>query len=319
MPRCFLLLRRYISLICGASYFFVLYEVNHTRSVIQDQSYKINHTRSTVRRANKLHTYKTMAYTLSHTIPQPHSLMDLPRELRDIIYANVFSFPDTKSESTTRRHELHCGAELPTILHISTISFDWLNLMRTNGLIADEMRQLYHMPSYHTSAADQTWSMQLLLNNDEYTLAWMSLPCPSSCVRHLSIDFKVNLTLSKFGHWDNDSKDASGNMFAVLSELLYQITRYGPNITVSETLRHPIIFETLSLNISFADEEKPYLTPSGPESIYILGYGKRRIYSRLIEDVVTASGKHVLEAKVKRVRIQGPKSLGSPKTDITIA
>jgi hypothetical protein len=244
--------------------------------------------------------------------------MDLPRELRDMVYTNVFSFPDPKSGSTTRRHELHCGAELPTIVHLSTISFGWLGLMRTNGLVADEMRQLYYMPSYHTSAADQTWSMQLILNDDEYTLVWTSLPCPSSCVRHLCIDFKINLTLSKFGHWDNDSKDRPGKIFAALLELLSQITQHGPNITVSETLRQSIVFETLNLDISFADEEKPFLIPSSPESIYILGYGKRRIYSRLIEDMVTASANHVLGGKVKRVIIQGPKSLGTPKTDITI-
>jgi hypothetical protein len=34
--------------------------------------------------------------------------------------------------------------------------------------------------------------------------------------------------------------------------------------------------------------------------------------------MVTASANHVLGGKVKRVIIQGPKSLGTPKTDITI-
>jgi hypothetical protein len=259
-----------------------------------------------------------MACILSHTIPQPHSLISLPRELRDMVYTNVFSFPLSKCGSTTRQYELYCAAEHPTIIHLNTICFDWLDLMRTNGLIADEMRQLYQMPSYHTSAANQTWSMQLDLNNDEYTLTWTSLPCPSSCVRHLFIDFRINLTLSNFGRWDNDSKDRPGNIFAVLSELLSQIAHRGPNITASEALRHAIVFETLSLTISFADEEKPYLMPSGPESIYILGYGKRRIYSSFIENMVTASGNHVLEDKVKRIIIQGPKSLGSPQTDVRI-
>jgi hypothetical protein len=155
-------------------------------------------------------------------------------------------------------------------------------------------------------------------NNDEYILTWTSLPCPSSFVRHLSIDFKINLTLSKFGHWDDDSKDKPGNIFAALLELLSQITQHGPNITVTEILRRPIVFETLNLDISFVGEEKSYLIPSGPESVYILGYGKRRIYSRLIEDIVTASESHVLEDKVKIIRMQGPKSLGLPKTDIAI-
>jgi hypothetical protein len=281
-------------------------------------SYKVNHTRSTTEQASKSHTYTIMACTLSHAIPQPHSLMSLPRELRDMVYTNVLCFPHSKSETTTQRYELHCSAGLPTIVHLSTIAFDWLDLMRTNGSVADEMRQLYYMPSYHTSATSQTWSMQLILNNDEYTLAWTSLPCPSSCVRHLCIDFKINLTLSKFGHWDNDSKHGPENILAVLLGLLSQITQHGPNITVSESLRQSIVFETLNLDISFADEEKPFLIPSSPESIYILGYGKRRIYSRLIEDMVTASANHVLGGKVKRVIIQGPKSLGTPKTDITI-
>jgi hypothetical protein len=244
--------------------------------------------------------------------------MGLPREIRDIVYAYVFSFPCSNSESATRLSELHCNVELPTIARLSTISFDWLNLMRTNGIVADEMRQLYHMPPYHTSASDQTWSIQLTLNNDEYILTWTSLPCPSSFVRHLSIDFKINLTLSKFGHWDDDSKDKPGNIFAALLELLSQITQHGPNITVTEILRRPIVFETLNLDISFVGEEKSYLIPSGPESVYILGYGKRRIYSRLIEDIVTASESHVLEDKVKIIRMQGPKSLGLPKTDIAI-
>lgn len=244
--------------------------------------------------------------------------MGLPRELRDMVYTSVFSSGSSKSGSIARQHELHCRIELPLIIHLSVISFDWLDLMRTNGQIADEMRQLYHMPSSHTSTADQTWSMQLILNNDEYTLAWTSLPCPSSCVRRLSIDFKINLTLSMFGHWDNDSKDKPGKLFAALMELLSQITHHGPNIAVSEGLRQSIVFETLNLNISFADEEKPYLISSGPESIYILGYGKRRIYSRLLVDMVAAAGKHVLKDKVKIIRIQGPKSLGSPKTDIAI-
>jgi hypothetical protein len=263
--------------------------------------------------------YTTMAITRSHTVPQPHSLMSLPRELRDMVYANVFSFPHSTCASSTRPHELHCGTKPPTIVRLRVISFDWLNLMRTNGIIADEMRQPYHMPSRYTSAAEQTWSMQLLLNNDEYTLAWTSLPCPSSFVRHLSIDLKINLTLSMFGHWDTDSKDAPGKIFAAMLELLTQVTHHGPNIAVSGTIPHPIVFETLSLNISFADEEKTYARPSGPETIYILGYGKGRIYSRLIEDMVTASGNHVLEDKVKNIRIQGPKSLGLPKMDIKTA
>lgn len=245
--------------------------------------------------------------------------MGLPRELRDMVYTNVFSSGSSKSGSIARQHELHCHIELPLIIHLSVISFDWLDLMRTNGQIADEMRQLYHMPSSHTSTTRQTWSMQLNLNNDEYTLVWTSLPCPSSCVRHLSIDFKINLTLSMFGHWDNDRKDKPGSLFEALSELRGQITHHGPNIAVSEALQHPIVFDTLRLNISFADEEKPYLIPSGPESIYILGYGKSRIYNRLIEDMVTAAGNHVWEDNVKNVKIQGPKSLGLPKTDITMS
>jgi hypothetical protein len=245
--------------------------------------------------------------------------MGLPRELRDMVYTHVFSFAHSKNGSTTRRHKLHCGGKPPVTIYLSIISFDWLDLMRANGLVADEMRQLYHMPSSHTSTADQTWSMQLILNNDEYTLAWTALPCPSSCVRHLSIDFKINLTLSMFGHWDNDRKDKSGSPFEVLSELLGQITHHGPNVAVSEALQHAIVFDSLSLNISFADEEKPYLIPSGPETIYILGYGKSRIYNRLIEDMVTAAGHHVLEDKVKNVKIQGPKSLGLPKTDMTMS
>ncbi|KAI4720706.1 hypothetical protein E4T48_03066 [Aureobasidium sp. EXF-10727] len=252
-------------------------------------------------------------------MPQPCSLLGLPRELRDMIYTNVFSFAHSTDQSIVRQHKLCCDAELFTIVRFSTISFDWLDLMRTNGLVADEMRQLYHMSSYHKSTADQTWSAQLTLNNDEYTLTWTSLPCPSSCVRHLSVDFKINLTLSRFGHWDNDSKDKPGNIFKTLLELLSQVARHGPNIAISETLRHSITFETLSLKVWFADEEKPYLTPSGPESIYILGYGKRRLYSRLIEDIVTACGNHILDEKVKSISIQGPKSLGLPKTDITIA
>ncbi|CAD0109952.1 unnamed protein product [Aureobasidium uvarum] len=252
-------------------------------------------------------------------MPQPCSLMELPRELRDMIYTNVFSFAHSTDQSIARQHESHCGAEDPIIVRLSTISFNWLDLMRTNGLVADEMRQLYHMSSCHKSAADQTWSAQLTLNNDEYALTWTSLPCPSSCVRHLSIDFKINLTLSKFGHWDNDSKDKPGNIFKALLELLNQIARHGPNITVTETLRQSITFETLSLKIWFTDEEKPYLTPSGPESIYILGYGKRRLYSRLIEDIITACGNRLLEETVRNISIQGPKSLESPKTDITIA
>jgi hypothetical protein len=242
--------------------------------------------------------------------------MSLPRELRDMVYVNVFLFPHPRCESIIQRHELYRGTKLPIIMYMSTISFDWLNLLRTNGIVADEMRQLYHMPSRYSCAADQTWSMQLTHNNDEYTLEWTSLPCPSSCVRHLSIDFKINLTLPKFGHWDNDSKDKPGKTFAVLLELLSQIGRHGPNFAVSETLHRLIVFETLNLNISFADEDKPYLMPSGPESIYILGYGKRRMWRRLIQDMVTASGNHVLEEKVKSVRIQGPKSLGLPKTTI---
>ncbi|KAI4737895.1 hypothetical protein E4T50_11612 [Aureobasidium sp. EXF-12298] len=240
-----------------------------------------------------------MACTLSYTTPQQHSLMGLPRELRDMVYTNVFSSGSSKSGSIARQHELHCHIELPLIIHLSVISFDWLDLMRTNGQIADEMRQLYHMPSSHTSTTRQTWSMQLNLNNDEYTL--------------------INLTLSMFGHWDNDRKDKPGSLFEALSELRGQITHHGPNIAVSEALQHPIVFDTLRLNISFADEEKPYLIPSGPESIYILGYGKSRIYNRLIEDMVTAAGNHVWEDNVKNVKIQGPKSLGLPKTDITMS
>jgi hypothetical protein len=260
-----------------------------------------------------------MAVTPPHTIPQPHSIMSLPRELRDMVYANVFSIPHSRCESSTRRHELHCGTKSPTIVRLSAISFDWLDLMRTNGMIAGEMRQLYHMLSRYTSAADRTWSMQLLLNNDEYTLAWTSLPCPSSFVRHLSIHFKINLTLSMFGHWDNDSKGEPGKIFAALLELLTQVTHHGPSIAVTETLQHHIVFETLSLHLSFADEEKTYLMPSGPESIYILGYGKGRIYSHLIEDIVTASENRVLEDKVKIVRIHGPQSLGSSDMNIAIA
>lgn len=236
-----------------------------------------------------------------------------------MVYTNVFSSNSPKSESNTRQHKLDCGAESPTIIHLSTISFDWLDLMRTNGLVADEMRQIYHLSSYHHTTADQTWSAQLILNNDEYTLAWTSLPCPSVCVRHLSIDFKINLTLSMFGHWDNDSKDRPGEIFKALLELLNQVACHGPNIAVTETLRQPIVFETINLNISFVDEEKPYLISSGPASVYILAYSKRLIYSRLIEDVITACGNHVLEEKVRHISIQGPKSLGSSKTDITIA
>lgn len=260
-----------------------------------------------------------MTSTLSCSMPRTCSLMGLPRELRDMVYTKVFSSTSSKSESNTRQHKLDCGAESPTIIHLSTISFDWLDLMRTNGLVADEMRQIYHLSSYHHTTADQTWSAQLILNNDEYTLAWTSLPCPSACVRHLSIDFKINLTLSMFGHWDNDSKDRPGKIFKALLELLNQVACHGPNITVTETLRQPIVFETINLNISFVDEEKPYLISSGPASVYILAYGKRRIYSRLIEDVITACGNHVLEEKVRHISIQGPKSLGSSKTDITIA
>jgi hypothetical protein len=245
--------------------------------------------------------------------------MGLPRELRDMVYIHVFSFAHSNSRPITRQHELYCGGKPQIIVHLSVIAFNWLDLMRTNGQVADEMRQLYQTPSYHESIADKTWSMQLNLDNDEYTLAWTSLPCPSSCVRHLSIDFKISLTLSMFGHWDNDRKDKPGSLFEALSELLNQITHHGPNIAVSEALRHPIVFDTLRLNISFADEGRPYLAQSGPESIYILGYGKRRIYNRLIEDMVTAVGNHVLEDKVKHIRIQGPKSLGLPKADITIA
>lgn len=265
------------------------------------------------------HTYTTMVSTLSRSSPQPISLMDLPRELRDMVYTNVFSFVSPTSKSATRQYKLDCDADCSAIIHLSTISFDWLDLMRTNGLIADEMRQIYRLPAYHNSTTDQTWSAQLTLKNDEYTLAWMSLPCPSSCVRHLSIDFKINLTLSMFGHWDNDSKDKPGNIFKALSELLHQVACHGPNITVSETLRQPIVFETISLNISFTDEDRPYLMSSGPESVYILAYGKRRIYSHLIGNIVTACGNHVLDDKVRHISIQAPKSLGSQKTDITIA
>jgi len=245
--------------------------------------------------------------------------MGLPRELRDMVYTNVFSSTRSKSGSTTRLLELDCGDERPTTVKFNTICFDWLDLMRTNGIVADEMRDLYHMQSCYTSAADRTWSMLLNLNNDEYTLEWTSLPCPSFCVRHLSIDFIIDLTLSKFGHWDSDRKDKFGNTFTTLIELLTRIAQHGPNITVSETLRRPVVFETLSLNISFADEEKPYLISSGPESIYILGYGKRRIYNHLIEDMVTAFGTHMLQDKVKSIRVQGPKNLGLPRTDITTA
>ena len=265
------------------------------------------------------HFYTTMASTVTNSIPRPYSLMGLPRELRDMVYTNVFCFASPTSDSATRQYKLDCDADYSAIVHLSTISFDWLDLMRTNGLIADEMRQIYRLPACHNTTADQTWSAQLTLNNDEYTLAWTSLPCPSSCVRHLSIDFKINLTLSMFGHWDNDSKDKPGNIFKALLELLEQVACHGPNITVSETLHQPIMFETISLNIAFADEDKPYLMFSGPESVYILAYGKRRIYSHLIGDIVTACGNHVLEEKVRHISIQGPKSLGSQKTDITIA
>ncbi|KAK6008591.1 hypothetical protein QM012_000494 [Aureobasidium pullulans] len=260
-----------------------------------------------------------MTSALSCSIPRPCSLMDLPREIRDMVYTNVFSFAGTTSKSLNQQHELNCGAEHPTVVHLSTISFDWLDLMRTNGLVADEMRQIYRLPSYHNTTADQTWSAQLMLNNDEYTLAWTSLPCPSAYVRHLSIDFKINLTLSMFGHWDNDSKEKPGNIFKALLELLNQVAHHGPNIAVSETLRQPIVFETINFNISFVDEEKPWLISSGPESVYILAYGKRRIYSGLIEDIVTACGNHVFKEKVRDISIQGPKSLGSTKIDISIA
>ncbi|KAI5208676.1 hypothetical protein E4T39_01430 [Aureobasidium subglaciale] len=259
-----------------------------------------------------------MACTISQPMSQPHSLLSLPRELRDMVYTNVFSFDHTSSKTASRQCQLHCNTECPIILDLSPISFSWLDLMHTNGVIADEMRQLYHISSLHDTAANQTWAAQLTLNNDEYHLTWTNLPCPSDCVRHLTIDFKINFTLSKFGHWDNDSKDKPSKIFQGLLALLNQITQHGPNITVPDTLKQPIIFETLSLNISFADEEKPYFISSGPESIYILGYGKRRVYNRLIEDIVTACGNHVLEKKARNIRIQGPKSLGSPKTDISI-
>lgn len=260
-----------------------------------------------------------MTSTMSCPMSRLCSFMGLPRELRDMVYTNVFSSVGPKSESNSRQHKLDCGAEPSTVIHLSTISFDWLDLMRTNGLVADEMRQIYHLPSSHHTTVDQTWSAQLILNNDEYMLAWTSLPCPSQCVRHLSIDFRINLTLSMFGHWDNDSKDRPGKIFTALLALLNQVACHGPNITVTEMLRQPIIFETIDLRISFVDEEKSYLFSSGPESVYILAYGKRRIYSRLVEDVITACGNRVLEEKVRHISIQGPKSLGSSKTDITIA
>jgi hypothetical protein len=196
--------------------------LSHTKSIIQDQ----------LSNKQMSHARTRMAY--AHAMTQPHSLTSLPRELRDMVYAYVFSFPRSNSESATREHGLHCGTEPPTIVRLSVIFFDWLDLMRTSGIIADEMRRLYHMPSRYTSAADQTWSMQLVLNNDEYTLAWASLPCPSSFVRYLSIDFKINLTLSMFGHWDNDSKVEPGKIFAVLLELLSQVTHHGPNIAVTD-------------------------------------------------------------------------------------
>ncbi|KAL2034101.1 hypothetical protein VTO58DRAFT_104815 [Aureobasidium pullulans] len=259
-----------------------------------------------------------MAYTKTHPMSPPSSLMSLPRELRDMVYTNVFSCSHTTNDTTAQEHQLCAHTDRPTIVRLSPISFNWLDLMRTNGQVADEMRQIYRIPSYHSSVADQTWSAQLTLNNDEYALTWTSLPCPASCVRHLSIDFKINFTLSKFGHWDNDSKGKPGKIFQALLELLNQISHHGPNIIVSETLSRSIVFETLSLNVSFLDEEKPYLMPSGPESIYILGYGKRRIYARLIEDIVVACGNNVLEERVQTVNVQGPKSLGRPKTEITI-
>ncbi|KAI5259507.1 hypothetical protein E4T42_00035 [Aureobasidium subglaciale] len=240
-----------------------------------------------------------MSCTLSQPMSQSHFLLDLPRELRDMC-------------------QLHCNTGRPAIVHLSPISFDWLNLMHTNGVIADEMRQLYHIPSLHNTAANQTWAAQLFLNNDEFNLTWTKLPCPSSCVRHLTIDFKINFTLAKFGHWDNDRKDRPSTVFQAVLALLNQIIQYGPNITVSDTLKRPIVLETLVLNISFVDEEKPHLMSSGPESIYILGYGKRRVFNRLIEDLVTACGNRVLKEKVRNIRIQGPKSLGSPKTDIAM-
>lgn len=248
----------------------------------------------------------------------PSSLMGLPRELRDMVYTNVFSCSDTTNDTTAQEHQLCADTDRPTIVRLSPISFNWLDLMRTNGQVADEMRQIYRIPSYHSSTADQTWSAQLTLKNDEYALTWTSLPCPASCVRRLSIDFKINFTLSKFGHWDNDSKGKPGKIFQALLELLNQISHHGPNIIVSETLSRSIVFETLSLNVSFLDEEKPYLMPSGPESIYIMGYGKRRIYACLIEDIVVACGNNVLEQRVRNVNIQGPKSLGRPKTEIVI-
>lgn len=236
-----------------------------------------------------------------------------------MIYTDVFNFDHSSGASTVRQYEMHCGTRLPTIIHLSAIAFNWLDLMRTNGRVADEMRQLYHMPSRHTTVSDQTWSMQLILNNDEYTLGWTSLPCPSSCVRHLSIDLKINITLSMFGHWDNDNRDKPRKLFAALMELLTQVSRRGPNFAVSETLPRPIIFETLCINISFADEEKAYPMSSGPELVYIIGYGKRRIYSQLVEDMVFASGNGGLEDKFKSVKLHGPRSLGLPKTEIMIA
>ncbi|KAI5271729.1 hypothetical protein E4T47_05022 [Aureobasidium subglaciale] len=259
-----------------------------------------------------------MSCTLSHRMTQPHSLLDLPRELRDMVYTNVFSFDHNSSQTTFRQYQLDCCTERPAIVHLSPISFSWLDFMHTNGVIADEMRQLYLIPSLHNTAADQTWAAQLVLDNDEYILTWTKLPCPSSCVRHLTIDFKINFTLSKFGHWDNDRKDRPSTVFQAVFALLNQIVQYGPNITVPDALKRPIVLETLILNISFVDEEKPYLMSSGPETIYTLGYGKRRVYNRLIEDIVTACGNHVLEEKVRNIRIQGPESLGSPKTDIAI-
>lgn len=250
---------------------------------------------------------------------QSNSLMSLPRELRDIIYTQVFDFSHTINKTNTKQWQIRRNTSQPLNIGLIPISFNWLDLMRTNGRVADEMRQLYNIPAYHKDAAHQTWHAELTLNNDKFTLMWTNLPCPSSCVRHLDIDFKVNFTLAKFGHWDNDAEGQPGSIFNSLFQLLNQIVHRGPNFVVADTLPHPISFETLRLNISFPDEEKPYLRPSGPESIYILEYGKRRIFGRLVENIVAAAGNGLLAQRVGKVEICGPKSLGWPKTDINVS
>lgn len=245
--------------------------------------------------------------------------MGLPRELRDIIYNQVFDLSHFIDETNTKEWQIRRGSDGPVKVRLTPISFNWLDLMRTNGCIADEMRQLYNIPAYHNDAAHQTWHAQLTLNDDQFTLTWTSLPCPSTCVRHLDIDFKVNFKLSKFGHWDNDSEGQPGSIFQGLFQLLNQIVHRGPDVATSDALPHPIRFETLRLNVSFPDEEKPYLLSSGPERIYILEYGKRRIFGRLIENLIAASGNGFLGARVGHISVQGPKSLGWPKTDIQVA